>query len=89
MMASKSLIIRQKPEMMLKSICRMAEFIPRPRGRKWGAFLKGIPHLSEAPIMGAVVNGEIRELTHPVNMEARVRPLSMEIPTERESIGDL
>ncbi len=31
----------------------------------------------EAPLVGAVVNGELHELTYPIEMEARVRPVTM------------
>ncbi|MEI7988016.1 MAG: nucleoside kinase [Chloroflexota bacterium] len=30
-----------------------------------------------APIVGAIVNGELRELTYPINMDAHVQPVSM------------
>ena len=30
-----------------------------------------------APIVGGVVNGELRELTYPIEMDARVRPVTM------------
>jgi uridine kinase len=32
---------------------------------------------TEAPIVGAVVNGALRELTYPIEMDARVRPITM------------
>ena len=48
-----------------------------PRGTQVGKILKAVPDLSDAPIMGAIVNGEIRELTFPIKMDARVQPLSM------------
>ncbi len=31
----------------------------------------------DAPIVGAVVNGELRELTYPVTMDSRIRPVTM------------
>ena len=48
-----------------------------PRGTQVGKILKAVPDLSNAPIMGAIVNGEIRELTFSINMDARVQPLTM------------
>ena len=51
-----------------------------PRGTQVGKMLKAVPDLSDAPIMGAIVNGEIRELTYPIKMDARVQPLSMGDP---------
>jgi uridine kinase len=40
------------------------------------AFLAGEPD-REAPIVGAIVNGELRELTYPIEMESEVRPITM------------
>ena len=48
-----------------------------PRGTAVGVFLKAIPDLNEIPIMGAIVNGELRELTYPIEMDSRVQSLSM------------
>ena len=49
-----------------------------PRNRPVGAFLKVLPEWDlRDPIVGAVVNGELRELTHPIKMDARVRPVKM------------
>jgi uridine kinase len=33
-----------------------------------------------SPVVGAIVNGELRELTYPIEMDARVRPLTMGDP---------
>jgi hypothetical protein len=51
-----------------------------PRGAPVGEFLRAVPEpaaTNTAPIVGAVVNGELRELTYPIKMEARVRPVTM------------
>ena len=42
-----------------------------------GKFLNIIPESEGAPIVGAIVNGELRELTFPIKMDARVRPVTM------------
>ena len=47
-----------------------------PRGASLAAFLAH-PNLTQAPIVGGVVNGELRELTYPIETEARVRPVTM------------
>ena len=46
-----------------------------PRGASIGDFL----HILNAspPIVGAIVNGELRELTYPIDMDASVRPVTM------------
>jgi uridine kinase len=48
-----------------------------PRSATLESFLRDLPEAVENPITGAVVNGELRELTQPVTMEAVVRPVTM------------
>lgn len=48
-----------------------------PRHTPVGEFLKALPEWDNPPIVGAVVNGELRELTYPISMDARVRPVTM------------
>jgi uridine kinase len=47
------------------------------RGTPIGEFLKALPESDYQLITGAVVNGELRELTYPIDMDSRVRPLTM------------
>ncbi|HTX78537.1 MAG TPA: nucleoside kinase [Longilinea sp.] len=47
------------------------------RGTPIGEFLKALPESEYQLITGAVINGELRELTYPIDMDARVRPLTM------------
>jgi uridine kinase len=47
-----------------------------PRGSQLEAFLRPIED-PEAPTVGAIVNGLLKELTFPVEMEASVRPVTM------------
>ncbi len=49
-----------------------------PRGAAIGDFFKNLGNRDEAPIVGAVINGDLRELTYPINMDSRVRPVSMD-----------
>ena len=52
-----------------------------PRNTPIGAFLKGLPDWDpQDPILGAVVNGELRELTYPIELDSRVRPVKMSDP---------
>jgi uridine kinase len=51
-----------------------------PRGSTVGQFLEAAPEISNAPIVAAIVNGELRELTHPLHMDARVTPLNIGDP---------
>lgn len=46
-----------------------------PRGSQLEAFLQALT--PRAPIVGAVVNGELRELTYPIEMDSHVRPVTM------------
>lgn len=47
-----------------------------PRGTRVGVLLAPITAELPAPLVGAVINGELHELTRPVTMEADVRPVT-------------
>lgn len=47
-----------------------------PRGASVGEFLSAVEHRSL--LVGAIVNGELRELTYPIRMEAKVEPVLMD-----------
>ena len=49
-----------------------------PRGAKVGEFLKILE--SEAQIVAAIVNNDLRELTYPITIESRVIPVTMSDP---------
>jgi uridine kinase len=52
-----------------------------PRNTPIGTFLKRLPEWEpHDPILGAVVNGELRELTYPIELDSRVRPVKMSDP---------
>jgi uridine kinase len=44
-----------------------------PRGLAVEEFVRDLPDLTEDPVVGAVVNGELRELTYRIDMDAKVR----------------
>ena len=48
-----------------------------PRRAPVGKFLALLKDTINAPIVGAIVNGELRELTYPIEMDAKVRPVTM------------
>ena len=48
-----------------------------PRGATAGSLLQPVLAELPAPLVGAIVNGELFELTHSIDMEARVRPVTM------------
>lgn len=51
--------------------------ISGPRGASAGDFLRLLENETTAPIVGAVVNGELRELTFPIFMDANLSPVTM------------
>lgn len=48
-----------------------------PRGAQVREFLEISAAEDSAPIVGAIVNGELRELTYPVQMDSKVRAVTM------------
>jgi uridine kinase len=50
------------------------------RGSAVGVFLSLLDSPDSPPIVGAIINDELRELTFPISMDARVTPISMEDP---------
>ncbi len=48
-----------------------------PRDAEIGEFLNALPEAKSPPIVGAIVNGELRELTYRICLDARVRPVTM------------
>ena len=53
------------------------QIIKGPRGECVGNFLKMFNEWDGSPIVGAVVDGNLRELTYPIQKDAEVRPLNM------------
>lgn len=47
------------------------------RGTQIGDFLKKLPEWQNPPMMGAIINNDLRELTFPVDMDAKVKPITM------------
>ncbi len=48
-----------------------------PRGAAAGQFLSVLRAEWPAPVVGVIVNGELHELTYPIEMEARLQPVTM------------
>lgn len=48
-----------------------------PRKTPVGDFLRLLPNWSEPQVVGATVNGELRELTFKINMDSKVKPIDM------------
>lgn len=47
------------------------------RGMPVERFLQALPEWGNPPVVGAVINGELRELTYPILIESRVQPVTM------------
>ena len=48
-----------------------------PRNARVGDFLSVLPEVDDPPIVGAIVNGELRELTYPIKIDSHVKPVTM------------
>lgn len=48
-----------------------------PRGATAESFLKSVESDFPAPVVGAIINGELHELTYPVTMEANIQAVTM------------
>ncbi len=51
-----------------------------PRGERVGEFLRPVQDDFGAPIVAAIVDDELHELTFPIEMESRVFPVTMDMP---------
>jgi uridine kinase len=75
-----------EPRPTVEIFLRDGRVLRGPRGRKVGEFLQALNPLRSAaeqlnndnpPIVAAIVNGELRELTYAINMDATVQPVTM------------
>ena len=81
MNSTKEISLTTVPRTTVEVLLPDGRIICGPRNLPIGAFLKGLPEWSNHdPIMGAVINGELRELTHLVEMDSRVRLVKMSDP---------
>ena len=51
--------------------------ISGPRGKSVGDFLQTIQPEVGVPIVGAIVNTQLRELTYPIHMDSTVKQITM------------
>ena len=51
--------------------------ISGPRGASVGQFLEVVDKNNLAPIVGAIINNELRELTYPIKLDSNVQPVTM------------
>ncbi len=69
-----------EPSSKVEIILPDGRIIEGPRRAPVGEFLKLLKDSSPSPIVGAVINSELRELTYPIEIESRVRPVTMSEP---------
>jgi uridine kinase len=48
-----------------------------PRYASIETFFKSLPEWQDPPILGAIINGDLRELTYQIKMDAEVKPVTM------------
>ena len=78
MKASNEIYLSATPRATVEVILPDGRVLCGPRNKTIGSFLKALPEWNKHdPIVGAVLNGELRELTHPVELDSRVRPVKM------------
>lgn len=53
------------------------QVISGPRGQSVGRFLTILNDQTKYPIVGAIVNHQLRELTYPIVMDSSVKPVTM------------
>lgn len=72
--------IKKAPSSTVDIFLPDGQTISGPRGAAVELFLKQLPDWEDLQIMGAIINGGLRELTYPIRMEAEVQPIRMEDP---------
>jgi len=76
-MSKKQIIRMVEPRPEVEIHLTDGRVLSGPRGAKVGEFLGVIANSFDAPVVGAVVNGHLRELTYPIVMDASVQPVTM------------
>jgi len=72
----RSEIVQVEPRKTVQIHLPGGEVLEGARGTQLEAFLKDLSD-EKAPIVGAVLNRELRELTYSVQMDGEVRPVTM------------
>lgn len=74
---SSSLITQVSPRETVEVHLPDGRVLNGPRNCEVGKFLSTLENSIEPPIVGAVVNGILRELTFPIKMDSEVKPVTM------------
>jgi uridine kinase len=81
------MFLKPDPEILLTSPRATVEIhlpdgrvLSGPRNAPVGRFLSVLPDVKDPPVVGAVINGELRELTYPIKIDSTVQPVTMGEP---------
>jgi uridine kinase len=74
---NKAVEMKTAPSEMVDIFLPDGQVLTGPRGAKVEEFLKSLPNWEEQQIVGAIINGGLRELSYPITMEAQVKPIGM------------
>ncbi len=66
-----------KPQPSVEVYLQDGRVIRGDRGKEIVHFLQVLPEWDNPPIVGAIINGELRELTYPIDIDSRVKPVTM------------
>ena len=72
--------IKNAPSEMVDIFLPDGQVLSGPRGAKVEVFLKDLPDWEDQQIVGAIINGGLRELSYPILMESQVKPIGMADP---------
>jgi uridine kinase len=75
-MENKNFYITQ-PQASVEVYLQDGRVIRGERGKEIVNFLQALPEWDNPPIVGAIINGELRELTYLINIDSRVKPVTM------------
>lgn len=79
-MSKKSIILITKSRPEVEVHLPDGRVLSGPRGAKVGDFLEIVADSFQAPVVAAVVNRNLRELTYPIDYESTVKPVDMSEP---------
>ena len=75
---SKIHLTKQRPEVEVH--LPDGRVLSGPRGAKVGDFIEAVSDSFDAPVVAAIVNRHLRELTYPIEYESTVKPVDMSEP---------
>lgn len=70
-------VIKVAPRQTVEVHLNDGQVLSGPRGATVEYYLKTLPEWDNPPVVGAIVNNELRELTFPITMDSRVTAVTM------------